>query len=429
MNFYLLLFERLSEVSTTALHVYFLYRIMDTKVSPKKQLTMAALFLCARMVNYIFGTGYRPFFEALSIIIYASLVFVGNMKAYTVWTIILVVLDGTVDAVIISLYLLLPNAAIMQIGNPGFVRMITTVVSKGVLFAVYNLITRKVDKAYNVQQRNFTPLLIVPAGCWIILEIVFKSIDALPLNMSQLLLSAGCVVLLLIVASTIYLCNCITADGKDLAQSKLKLRISEMTNNHIDQLNDVYTELSTIRHDLKNHFAAISGFLSVKDYPALEQYVTELAGFEMAMQEYIKHPVLDALISLKVSLANNTNIDFTVNLSLPEELPMTDVDLCILMSNLLDNAFDANANAAESQYINLYAHIVNSYWVIVCRNSTNKQVCFRSTGSLMSTKADAGIHGIGTKQIQKIVEKCGGFVTYRQENCEFTTVVTIKLSS
>lgn len=427
MNLCSFLFERFSELTTITLHMYFLYCIMDTKANLKKQVIVGILFTFIRMVHYMLGTGNRPFIAVFTAIIYASFIFVGNIKEYTAWAIILVVLDGIVDAVMISIYLLFPNTAATQVDEPGLIRVIITLAAKGILFTVYHLITRKVDKEHIMQWRDFGPLLIVPIGCWIMLEVVFTGIDVLPVNMSQSLLAAGCVVLLLIVASTILLYNRTTADGKELAQSRLLLRTAEMTKDHIDQINDMYLKLSAIRHDLKNHFSAVSGFLNAKDYDALERYMADLVDFDMEMHEYVKHPVLNALIGSRVSLANNINIDFTVNMSLPEELPMTDVDLCILISNILDNAFEASAKSTKPRFIDLCTRVVKSYWVIACRNTTHEQIRFRSSGSLKSTKADYSVHGIGTKQIQKIAEKCGGFVTYRHENYEFTTLVTIKL--
>lgn len=423
------LFERFSEISTIALHVYFLYRIMNTKVSLNKQMVAGVLFACARMVYYVLGVPYRPYFSMLSGVLYASVVFVGNMRAYIVWSTILVALDGIVEAVMISLYLMFPNTTILQIDEPGFVRIVSVLIVKGISFVTYYLITRRVDKEHTIQWKDFAPLLLVPIGCWIMLEVVFTSIDILPDNMSQLLLAMGCISLLLIVTSTILLYNRITTDGKELTQSRLQLRTAEITKDHIDQINDIYTKLSSIRHDLKNHFAAISGLLTAKDYPALEQYMTDLVDFEIEMHEFVKHPVLNALISARSLLASNTNIDFKADISLPEELPMTDVDLCILVSNILDNAFEANEGISGAQFIYLYTRVVKLYWVVACKNTTDKQGRFKSTGHLRSTKKNASVHGLGTKQIQKIAEKCGGFVTYRRENYEFTTVVAIKLSS
>ena len=58
--------------------------------------------------------------------------------------------------------------------------------------------------------------------------------------------------------------------------------------------------------------------------------------------ELVKHPVLNALISTRAVMAKQLNINFEAKIVIPQELSVNDVDLCILISNLLDNAFEAN---------------------------------------------------------------------------------------
>ncbi len=420
---------RFTEISTIALHIYFLYRTLDTKVGVKKQVLAGTIFVCVRIAYYILGFTYRPYFSVLAGIIYACFVFAGKFQAYIVWMVIPVILDGIVETTIINFYLLFPNTIAEQIDSFGIVRIMLTVVARITLFSVYYLVTRKIEKSYSISWKDCFPLLAVPIGCWVLLEVVFRLGDTLVDRMSTPLLAAGSLFLLLIMASIIALYNRLTASGKELAQSKLQLRTAEMTQDHISQINDMYAKLSTIRHDLHNHFIAMSGYLNAKDYTALEKYIANLSDFDMDMQEYVKHPVLNALISSRAMVAQNTNIDFSANIVLPENIQLPDVDLCILVSNILDNAFEANEKAVEPRFINLCTRVINSYWVVACRNATHEKGRLRAAGSLKSTKEAEGVHGIGTKQIQKIAEKYGGFVTYRHENFEFITLVTIKLTA
>lgn len=417
--------ERFAEISTILLHIFFLHRTLSPKGGVRKQLLLGFIFACMRMIYYALGFGFRPYFSVLTAIFYASLALVGDIKSYTIWSIILVALDGIVDATVINLYLLFPNTHASLVMEPGPIRIMIILITKIVLFAVYYFITRKVDKEHEIRWRDSITLIIVPVGCWILLEIVFQFGDML--SNSLPLLASGGIVLLLTMVSVVVLYNRITADGKELAQSKLQLRTAEMTQDHIVQINSMYGELSSIRHDLHNHFAAISGYLNAKDYGALKQYVEGLIDIEMDTPEYSKHPVLNILISSRMAMAQNLNIDFTSNIILPDQIPITDVDLCILVSNMLDNSIEANEKSAMPRFINLYARIENAYWVVGCRNSTYNQGRFRAVGSLKSTKETAGIHGIGTKQIQKIAEKTGGFVTYRHENYQFSTLAMIKM--
>lgn len=426
MNIGIYIVERFAEISIIVLHIYFLYRTLDTKIGRKEQIVVGIVFVCIRMAYYTLGLPYRPYFSVTAGMIYASFVFIGKFKSYAIWTIIPVALDGIVETAIISLYLLLPNTFSEQVDSYGLVRIIIICASRIVLFIVYYFITRRVDKSHTMKWHDCFPLLIVSAGCWILLELIFQLSNALE-STSPLLASVS-IILILVMASMISLYNWFTVNGNELAQSKLQLRTAEMTQDHINQIQDIYLKLSAVRHDLNGHFSAISGYLNEKDYKALEQYIGNLTEFDVGTQEYAKHPVLNALISSKKKIAQNLNINFTAQIEMPDDLPISDVELCILISNILDNAFEANKKMVESPSIDLCTCVVNSYWAIACRNSTDKERRFRTAGSLKSTKEEDGVHGIGTKQIQSIAEKSGGFVTYRHKNHEFTTLVMIKLS-
>jgi sensor histidine kinase regulating citrate/malate metabolism len=170
----------------------------------------------------------------------------------------------------------------------------------------------------------------------------------------------------------------------------------------------------------------MTGYLKDGDYPALERYMGDLTGFGMEIQGYVKHPELNALISSRAAAAKKADIDFSADISLPANYQVADVDLYVLFGNILDNAFEAGEKAAAPRFVNLRTRVENSYWVVVCRNATREQGRLRTVGHMKSTKDAEGIHGIGTKQIQKIAERYGGFVTYRHENYEFTTLATIK---
>ncbi|MDR1541402.1 MAG: GHKL domain-containing protein [Clostridiales bacterium] len=419
--------ERLAEITTVFLQVYFLYRTLETKIKIRRQFIAGTVFLCIRLAYYIIGLGYRPYFSVLAGIVYAGFVFRGKFTTRMVWTVIPVVLDGIVDAAIISLYILFPDTSTAQVDAEGPTRALIIIAAKATLFATYHLITGKIDKSHIILFQDCISMLTVPIGCWIMLEFVFQYADAMTDRQGLPLMAAGSFVLLLMMASTVALYNRITANTKELMQSKLQLRTSELTQDHIRQINNMYSQLSSIRHDLRNHFVAISGYLKAKNYDALEQYVGTLNDVDMSALEYVNHPVLNALICSRMAMAKEKTIDFTANVALPANLPIKDVDLCILVSNILDNAFEANEGAMEPKFISLCTRVVNSYWVVACRNATRRHGQYRTSRALKSTKEIEGIHSIGTREIQEVAEKSGGFVTYRHENYEFTTLATIKL--
>jgi len=419
--------ERFAELSTITLSMFFLYRTLDTKINLKKQIIAGLILVCVRNAYYITGFSFRPYFSVAAGLLYAHFVFYGKFRMHLIWGVISVAIEGILDALILGIYLLIPNTSTLQIGLPGVDRMIFIIVTKIILLVVYYLITQNIDKSTVIQSKDCVFLLLVTIGCWAMLEVLFLYGDELPANMSQSLLTMGSLVLAVIIVSVVILYNRLTINAKKLAHSELQLRTAEMTKEHINEINELYSRISTIHHDLHNHFSVISGYIKTKEYSALEDYVTNLSDEDMVLSGFVKHPVLDTLISTRAKIAEQENINFTVNIELPEVLPISDVDLCILIGNVLDNAFEANQQMGRPHFIYLNTRIFNSYWAVACQNATREKGDLRSFGSLKSTKRTTGVHGIGTKQIQEIAEKTGGFVTYKHENYEFSVLTLLKL--
>ena len=420
--------ERFSELSTIALDMFFLYRTLDTKINKKKQIIVGLIFICVRIAYYAIGFGFRPYFSVVAGLIYSYFVFSGKFRMHLIWRVISIVLDGIVGALIIGIYLLLPNNSATQVDSFSVDRMIFIIVTKIILFAIYYFITKNIDKSVSLKWKDCAFLLLVPAGCWVMLEVLFKYGDELPVNMSQPLMTIGSLVLTVIIVSVVALYNRLTTNLKELAHSKLQLRMAEMTKEHISEINEMYSRISTLHHDSHNHFSVISGYIKAKEFDVLEDYVADLTDEDTMLSGFVKHPILDTLISTRAKIANQENIHFTANIEFPEGLPVSDVDLCILIGNVLDNAFEANQKADHPHFINLNTRIIDSYWAVACKNTTREKGNSRLFGSLKSTKRTTGVNGIGTKQIQVIAEKTGGFVTYKHENYEFSVLAMLKLS-
>lgn len=418
--------ERFVEISTILLSIFFLYRTLEVKINLRNQMIAGVILLCVRMLYYYMGFGYRPYFSLIIGLFYAHFVFTGKMRTHIIWIVISIVIDGIVDAAIISVYLLFPGATMELVMYSGIERTVIIILAKIVLFVVYYVITLRVDKREVIPWHDSIYLFLIPVGCWIMLDILFMFSDELPTKLSQSLLASGSVTLLLIIASVVILHNRTTIGLKQLARSKMQLRMAEMTQEHIAQVNNIYTQLSTIQHDLNNHLSAIRGYINAGKYDELNEYIEHLTSLGISDAINVKHPILDTLIGIKKEMAKSIGIDFITDIVLPEEIPISDVDLCILIGNILDNAFEANEDVPSSRFIYLSTKTTNAYWVIACCNTTGNKRNFQTSNNLRSTKNSAGDHGIGTKEIKEIAERTGGFVTYQHENYEFRTVVMLK---
>lgn len=102
------------------------------------------------------------------------------------------------------------------------------------------------------------------------------------------------------------------------------------------------------------------------------------------------------------------------------------VDLCIILSNALDNALEACAQIedVEERFVTLKITETPESLVISVVNPVEKESVRRCL-TFVSTKKDGANHGIGLKSIRSTAEKYRGEVLARCEQKRFTLLVRL----
>lgn len=147
---------------------------------------------------------------------------------------------------------------------------------------------------------------------------------------------------------------------------------------------------------------------------------------EMAVQAlYCKNRVIDALLSEKVKICPEHSIRLELDLELDKEtekeMNIQNVDLCIIVANLMDNAIRAcEESNINEPYIRLVARKRGKYLVFHQENTTDGMVENRKKGALSE-------HGLGLGIIECVAEKYEGCLEIRQEDGVFHTIVMLKM--
>ena len=422
----------------SAVEVFLFYRLWETKVSAKKQVIACSVFLILRLLFRLHLTTYSPilFLGGILLVLIVELlffkyVFLGKVRVFILWSVIITFFDGISSAVAGGLFLALTDFPIGSLysGYANVGGIIAFNMHNALKLLIFYFITLKTDKSHILSIKESIMLAVVPAIGFIFPLAVFINIqELLPADSyAQAVLVAGAF-LLLISAFHVAFYNRTITNNKEKYELQLQSKMQDMTKTHITQIHEVYGKLEDLQHGLRNHFGAITGYINAEKINELKAYVEKITQDSIDIYTYCKNPVLNALVSAKAKIAREENIEFTVNIALPFALPISDVDLCILVGNLLDNAFEAKENHIHGYYVDLTIKWVDAYCVISCKNKSDKPEDFTSFQNLQSTKTDnEHTHGIGTRQIQKVAEDTGGFVTYKHEAGEFSALVMLKL--
>ena len=196
-----------------------------------------------------------------------------------------------------------------------------------------------------------------------------------------------------------------------------------------DEVQNIYQTMRAWRHDYHNHMQAIKALLTMNKKEELSEYLDNLEKDLDSIDIAIRtgNVGLDAILSSKVSIARKNNIEVNCTARVPADLKISDVHLCAIVGNLMDNAIEACekiTKEAAPRFIRVYIGLFKSQLYISVSNSTCEKHR-RRLSELVTSKL--GEHGFGLRRIDKLAEKYDGYVNRKNEPGIFATEVMLPL--
>ena len=191
---------------------------------------------------------------------------------------------------------------------------------------------------------------------------------------------------------------CILFSYKKLQQNfRLSTEISLLEqeehslNWYVEEAKTRYDETKSFRHDIRNHIAV--------SFPCSTN-----------------NPVVDILVGNKLGIAKSMGIDVDCSLLLPYPCSLRDIDICIILSNALDNAIEAvkRLDAGMEKYIQVSGRIQGDFLMMEIENSFHGKGAFKK--------------GTGLSNVKKVAEKYGGAMSIETQENKFVLHVLLILS-
>lgn len=200
--------------------------------------------------------------------------------------------------------------------------------------------------------------------------------------------------------------------------------------NHQKNLETFYKGLRGIRHDIKNHLVCLQHLAENGDMQEIRKYLVNIEGAiaELGSPINTGNPVSDAVITEKMNLAKMNGVQFEQDVMLRENI-IEPMDLCVLLSNTLDNAIEACnkiTDSSISKAISINSCMKGAYLIIEISNSASTKLQYNSQG-IVSSKIDCQNHGIGFSNIQSTVNKYNGIIDIVEEKNTFTINMMLKV--
>ena len=200
----------------------------------------------------------------------------------------------------------------------------------------------------------------------------------------------------------------------------------ELIEIHYAEVENMYRQMRGWRHDYRSHIQTMKAHAANGDWAAVNAYLdtleTDLSTVDMAVKT--GNPMADAILNSKISLARSKGIPVQADASIPVALALSELDLCVILGNLFDNAIEASLALPEPErLIRVYIDMKGSQLYISFTNFTAVGKQSKHAGRFRTTKGEG--HGFGLVRIDAIVERLGGWLSRNSEDGAFTTEILL----
>ncbi len=202
----------------------------------------------------------------------------------------------------------------------------------------------------------------------------------------------------------------------------------DLIEKHCDEVQNIYKTMRGWRHDYHNHIQTLLALCG--DEERTREYLWKLNDDLTTVDTVIKtgNVMIDAILNSKLSLMKSKGIEVNAKAIVPEKLAVSEIDLCTIIGNLLDNATEAVLCQPDQdeRFIRVFIGILKEQLYISVYNSTYGELK-KTKNKYVSTKSSEN-HGFGLMRVDRIVEKYKGFVNRQNEEGVFATEVMLPLS-
>lgn len=202
-------------------------------------------------------------------------------------------------------------------------------------------------------------------------------------------------------------------------QGNLKLQVSQAVR-EISALRESQAQAKRYRHDLRHHMQYLLSCIENGQEQRAVRYINEvcaeLAGAQVV--QYCENEPVNLVLASFARRAEKAGICLAVSGGLPAILAVSDSDLCVVLSNALENAIHACLRAGEPRKIELSMR---------CEKRTGKIFLQITNPFSGDVRFEKGIpvsrqegHGIGVRSICAVTERYGGGCSFSAEGGKFT---------
>lgn len=189
----------------------------------------------------------------------------------------------------------------------------------------------------------------------------------------------------------------------------------EMQTEQFRRLKDHMEETKRIRHDFRHQLIVLERMLKNHEYQEAEGFLTAYSqDIDYTVHKYCDSAAINAVLSHYVSLCREEDISTSFSVRIEEQGILKDIDFCVLLGNLLENAVYGCANVEQDRKITLKIGQTTSN-IIVLEIKNPYVGSIKKVNEKFISSRHSG-EGQGLKSVRLVAEKYNGFIKVNYDN-------------
>lgn len=436
-NFIWELFEITVNFFQGFIMIFFAYSFLGDKRG--RTYAKSGLFYSVVLAVVITLLNCITFFEHFWALIYIVIIFIyafrnlnGSILAKTfasVFPLLIILVSTAFTGNFISVIFNTPLKGILSFN--GFERCIAIIVEQLVIIYCVLLFLKVIKKSGNERSE-------LAVGEWVLISVVllvsiimgaflnFISLENISYN-GRLLILFTFVGIIFVNIAVCYLVIDLGKKNEVVRENEILKVQQEYNSQYITNSNIEYDVIRKLRHDFKDNCSVIRSMLidgnTKKAVNHIENYLGELVEPEIFVKT--NNDVVNAVINSKFTVAKSLGVNVRC-LCVSDFHGITDIDLCRLLSNMIENAVEACSESKRSdKQIYLKITFDEYKYCFILKNTIDTSV-IEHNPKLNSRKKNLKEHGFGTKIIHDIADKYNGQCDFYEDDDFFCCSVILK---
>lgn len=194
---------------------------------------------------------------------------------------------------------------------------------------------------------------------------------------------------------------------------------------HYRELSGQVKRSRAASHDMRHHVRVLRTFAENGQLDKVRSY---LAEYEPHLEDsqvlvWSDHPAADAVLSYYRTWADQIGALYDVNLAVPEDLDFPEDELCVILSNLLENAVHAlEKEPLQGRRIFLRGKYQESRLLLAVDNTFSGTL--KMSGGEYLSASHEGV-GTGIESVKMLVKKHGGLADFSAEGGMFRVSIML----